>query len=650
MNNPKTTLIVCMCLLCVLASSEDAVENETIVRGTIVDTSGTPVPSLSISLRPYGLEKSAHYGEDGTFQIELRSGGTFDVLVETDSDKENIYIPVRSIVKGSELSVNTGETLEGFHVVVQVIPHVRGRITGTEGETPSPKVRAFPTTKYDNDRWTQHNSCLPRGAHATRFGYFASWYGKDYVGGPDHFCPYLIEITCDGYKTRILELGRDFGPEDHNVEVILEKGPFGKGESVFAYVTGREPTVQEVEDMPHATTLRYWETRYRHLAAIGRVPKDAPHPIWRTHGSSHSVQIPNPARSWFDIVNAGDGDLSSTNWIRVVSTKRETVHMLYAQWAAQKPIRGDSATMPFKIREDSPLRTFESTEGLFVVPNNCFVWTPGYEKIFVPAVSETQRGIRTITLNAESASPPTNEAKPSSINKVPAITASEILEELSGKNINSKEEYQRMQELVVAIRMLASSDATPLIQSILEQWKPDGRGWTPHDDGWDAMDGKIHEYVLPAVLANLLAELQGDSEVDYFYDLAENNKWLYHIRSAAIVALGRIGTKKSIAAFTELRDKARSFPDAPQQKESYTHAERICEATNMALKFMPGPSRSEMGFGANTSSVHVSQNYQRGTVIFSIGSARKEITLRRFSSEWVVVEIGSTTRFPTTIL
>lgn len=148
--------------------------------------------------------------------------------------------------------------------------------------------------------------------------------------------------------------------------------------------------------------------------------------------------------------------------------------------------------------------------------------------------------------------------------------------------------------------------------------------YLPNNSGW--------QYA--PVIANALADLAGNASIDYFVQ-ATNRDTDPRTRLSAVVAMNRIGTPESLAAWRTLRDSARALPNAPQEKSEYTHGERMAEAMTLVLGYLSG---TMMPLPNSTESAQVAADYATGRIWLG----NTDYGMRRYGDEWVPVEIGST--------
>lgn len=184
-----------------------------------------------------------------------------------------------------------------------------------------------------------------------------------------------------------------------------------------------------------------------------------------------------------------------------------------------------------------------------------------------------------------------------------------------------------LQFLAALINELKDKQAIPILQRAI---RADVRGLYA-DRG--------PEYTAVGAMTRAVADMLGDDAVDFFTEIAENEKSSPGARLGAIGAFGQIATPKSAAAFKRIRDAWRAKPGMPQAKESYTHAERMIEAVyfyrtgfTWDFSYSVPPSLESLGrFEAS-----VSNDYKTGAVHLSYGYGGAAFSLVRVGDEWLV--------------
>jgi hypothetical protein len=154
----------------------------------------------------------------------------------------------------------------------------------------------------------------------------------------------------------------------------------------------------------------------------------------------------------------------------------------------------------------------------------------------------------------------------------------------------------------------------------------------PHNE---ARGGRPAYDALDTQIASILTAIKGDACVGFFEKAAGDPQLGQSTRLAALLALGRLHSEKSAAAFARLRDAAYGLPGAPERRASYTHAERIQESAIMTLYFLPGGYDESMipKTGRNNAwGVSVDENYRTGNLWLN----NMQIKLLRVGSEWLV--------------
>jgi len=228
------------------------------IRGVVVDPSGAPVSNAVIHVQAPGSHL-ARTNEKGQFETGFHAAGTFNITVGLDVSLENMASHVMcAIGEGDTISLREGDSVDGFRIVVTVPPYLMGAVLDENGTGIAVSVRVIGTfasaTVIKNPEGRFAVTRLPQG-------------------------PFLIEFAKEGYQARVLESGRDFRLDDHNLKVVLKNVPFKEDESVFAAVTGRPATDEEVARMPLAQEVRQREEYYRRMAAQTTTPQPKSPPL-----------------------------------------------------------------------------------------------------------------------------------------------------------------------------------------------------------------------------------------------------------------------------------------------------------------------------------------------------------------------------------
>ena len=204
------------------------------------------------------------------------------------------------------------------------------------------------------------------------------------------------------------------------------------------------------------------------------------------------------------------------------------------------------------------------------------------------------------------------------------------LDELVGRYHFERDEASM---LAVAAERYGLKEAIPAIQSVLSRW-------------YISPVQMIQADYRSQVTVLAIVKLAGDDTVDFFASTATDRVYPYWIRSLSLVALGQIGTEKSVDAFVQLRDAAYGTPGAPSRKQQYTHEEKIAETLEMVFNVIAWQPESEDDTPPMVTAPEkavVSEDGTTGTIGCSFNrQGRTRIHMKRFGDEWLVVRIGST--------
>ncbi len=473
---------------------------------------------------------------------------------------------------------------------------------------------------------SQTGHCAVRGTHG--------WYARN-----ERDRTFLIEIKKSGYKPRILEFGRDFQAKEELLRVVLQEGPFERTESVFSSVTGRPPTDEEVAKMPHARRVRLREPEYRRLAAEGHVPSEELPPKPKEHGINLQSRGYPPAPECGSLIPVLARSLEGGAGLPLVAAVDRTgsrIDRIFVQWAMHMGPDGVTGVPRGVLLEDAPVRTLSSPDGTFTVPNNCIIWSEGTEQVFVPAPYSDAPGLREVILplSRESKGGWAGRRKPGKGEDRPKATRAEIREIIEAledsPGLNGAARKERFHKALEQTRMYRVTQAARTIRTLLLNWE------FKHDSDFWYTDA----------LVATLVEIQGDGAIRFLEQTASDTSVNPLTRRSAVVGLGKIGSEGSVAAFKRLRNAARSLPDAPQEKQSYTHAERIAEGVEMACIWIPGVDpTSRVAFQPMMRAASVDADYRTGQVYCGSPFELTEVELKRVGDEWLVVEIGGTLCF-----
>lgn len=166
---------------------------------------------------------------------------------------------------------------------------------------------------------------------------------------------------------------------------------------------------------------------------------------------------------------------------------------------------------------------------------------------------------------------------------------------------------------------LESDDAVPFLQA-----------------AFSAIKIEANSLVEPATeeIMDALVRLRGEKMTDYFESMAGAAKNSKMVRVHALIALGRIGTDKSVAAFKRLRDAAYGKNGAPERRPAYTHGERMAESAAMTLHYIPGEAGPAPA-SLDGEKALVSADYTEGEMYYP----HYEVHFRRYGDEWMPVRM-----------
>ncbi len=131
-----------------------------------------------------------------------------------------------------------------------------------------------------------------------------------------------------------------------------------------------------------------------------------------------------------------------------------------------------------------------------------------------------------------------------------------------------------------------------------------------------------------------LAKLGGNEAIPYLVSAARKSGLSSRRRSLAIMALNRIGTAESLAAW---RDLCKNFRPI-QRPEGFTHVDGMKSALELTLHSLPEYSKKTIPMSGAT----VDADFRRGKmrVTNEEGIGYVEYILHRQEDEWLVVDIG----------
>ena len=322
-------------------ASHPAKQSPGVVRGTLVDTSGKPVEDAPLMLVSGHELLLAKTNREGKFEsTEVKKPGEYRFKAEkhipVGPNGDVVYTVQRyKFVEGESVTVKEGESID-MRVVVEAIPSVAvgGKVID---ETGAAVIRPQIQPLVPVSGWF---------AHSDKTGWF--------VCQQEVESPFFVEFIKPAYQAVVLECGKQLKIGDLNSKVVMKKGPFADGESVFAAVTG-------LEDKPESwsiagVNLKEREPRYRSLA-------------------QEEVREPSPP-------SGSTRAQSKTCSVRVTDATGNPVTRIFVQPAGS--YTWTRPTGPDLIRPDGEKQVMDSPDGLFnvtssggVVPDAVFVSADG---------------------------------------------------------------------------------------------------------------------------------------------------------------------------------------------------------------------------------------------------------------------------------
>ncbi len=429
--------------------------------------------------------------------------------------------------------------------------------------------------------------------------------------------PFLIEITKGGYKPRVLVHGADFAEND-TIRVTLEEGPFRKGESVFQTVTKRPPTELGVSEMPLSSKVRVRERDYRYIAAEGREP-DYPLPP-RSGEPGFSTGHPRvnaaaPRESLRVLYDRSLEGAASLPKIRVIDGRGKPVREICVRLTL-----GQDRVGPTEL----PPRTLRNEEGLYSVPRNCLVSSGNSRPTFVSGGDSEVPETVLLKGKAEKVRDIRQEGK-----KANGVAAAALIQAWKPLASSTKPPSQNEIDLLDQCRAARIRRAVPFLKKRLQ-------GVSTVDE-WN----RSPEY--SDALATCIAEIEGKRSAHFFETLANREDCSRELRRACLVGLGKIGSRRSVAAFVRIRDRLAKLEGAPEVNKDCTHAQKMSEAVIFTCNLgdnhagstwllYPFPESASVSFDYESGEIHC--NASCGPLCFCT------VKLKRFGDEWLVVEVG----------
>jgi hypothetical protein len=215
------------------------------IRGVVIDQNDKPLAGAKIALAtPNGRadDNGTATDDQGRFDLPFHEGGTATMQVRIDDrltrGEAHEYVSLDCpVVEGGALELVQGASVENARMRVAV-PELRvlaGTVLDKEG---NPLDAGF-------DVWWGDSQS---GTHQVVKG--------DFIKADTRPDPIMLEFRKKGFQAVVLQSGRDLKAGDRNICVVMKKGPFPEGESVFAAVTGHADTEEGIAAMWHGDHIK----------------------------------------------------------------------------------------------------------------------------------------------------------------------------------------------------------------------------------------------------------------------------------------------------------------------------------------------------------------------------------------------------------
>lgn len=659
-----------------------------VVSGRVVDSEGNGIPWALVRLS-LSKNQQAHTDDAGRFRLRFEAAGPATVGVTKNftfqiNEVSDGNWATYTVLEGKEIELEEGEKLEGLRIVVEKMAPPPGVIAVVTDEAGAP---LNPEVQYS---WENGSSSV---LHDSAF--FAKM--------PVRNEPSEFTINQRGYQSAVIRSGRDFDRSRQLVHVTLKKGPFPEGVSVFEAVTGEKDTPEGVAALARGGRLKGREDEFRALAAWQPPPPPTVHDVtivdpsgkpyenvyakvlrlrssgdfwtaeqlrWISYApdadptalegengtfrvTGHIVQFwaEGTAKSLF-VADAGDKSAPSTIVlypasklrIRAVSHDGAFVHGFEAQDATNIFPLGEAYTPGSEI-----VSHFE--EGWYVidrVPPGVYDFRVGLEdtvgRIITASVTPgktydfevslegpDEQRLRDIVAKTVELRRSPDKLEPyvagvsTKDRKALARYVTDRLDEMPGRY---NWENQRVRACALAAQALNLEETAPAFERAIRRF--DAKG-----------NARPRLYELMACI-HVLAEVKGDKAIGFFKKLATDEDVHVDARRAGALGLGMLGTEKGRKAFIDLRNAAFGNPNAPERRETYTHAEKIAETVWMVFHGIPDEPATDKGWPVSLSQVigqaRVDTESQTGTTRYQ----HFPISLERFGTEWIIVDIDAT--------
>ncbi len=679
-----------------------------------------PIPGAVVRLTSeVEWKRTAYTRADGSFEFSAEKDGTVEFSV---SNSVTHYTPLSidssdepiTLVEGRDLLLNADDTPTTIRLVARRANSTV--VAGTIRDESGAMLEDADVRYYVRD--------IEGGVRGEQGRFFWGGPGIDNrAQAPDE--PFLLLVRKKGYQPVLLERGRDFESGDQDIRVVLKRGPFPEGESVFTAVTGY---LEERDLQFPGRSFKEQEERWASEASIPHTSKRT----FRLHvllpdGQPAETIYTQSGRPFETPGGFGPGPVSAATMLveDSVGPQRHSGVNGWFTWEEEKwnmpPTRGiwvwaeGTARHVFTFNQETPdgesfeialqqpgsltirVATYDRKPGpgFTVLPagsyaagsSNTMVWAPKTDakgefrlenlppgqydyRVYMP-LSEDESGWQKLSpqfVSFDLTAGSDSEAKV--VHGVPQSgSAEELLLQFSRKRRNRRSENEEApaidpgthnrlgalvtkklkalpgryvwevresQMLISAARHFKLDGAVPALRRYFRQWPDESIG-----------RGIVYE---PYELADAIAELAGNDATQFFTNAAVSDLQRNQ-RTAAIMALGAIGTAESVAEFARMRDAAYGTAGAPAGLEAPSDAEAIAQAIEMTFNVLPrGESeRNSERVEIRTNTIRIMDdgtarlvlNPPSGSGTF-IDGGNTVVRVRRLHGEWIAVGVGST--------
>jgi hypothetical protein len=666
-----------------------------------------PVPGAVVRLTSdVDWKQNAYTRADGSFEFSTEKDGTVEFSVR---NAVTHYTPLLINSSGGPITLVEGRDL---FLKANAPPTIRLVARRAKLNVVLGTIRDESGALLDADV-TYYFRDISGGSLGSQGRFF--WGGQHISARPQTSDePFLMLVRKGGYQPVLLERGRDFELGDRNVQVVLKRGPFPEGESVFTAVTGysEERGVGfpgrsfKGEARQWASTASIQQNVLRTFRLHALLPDGQPaKTLFTAKATSLNQGRPSPeitaatmllqdsaaierlsgSDGWFTWPKTRPSWNTGVIWVWAKGTARhlfsydqntpdgETFEIALARPASltirvatyeRKPAQGflimPAGTYAYSHDELYGAPTTD-VDGVFRRDNlppgqyDYWVYRPRSEDQSVQQKLSPQFISFDLTAGSDS------EAKV--VHGIPRPgSAEELLSQFSRKRRNTQSEKEEApaidpgahnrlaalvskklkalpgrytwevresQRLISAARHFKLDGAVPALRLYFKQWPGKSIGHSV-----------LYE---PYELADTIAELAGNDATQFFANAAVSDL-AWNQRTAAIMALGAIGTAESVAEFARLRDAAYGTAGAPARLESPSDAETIAQSIEMTFNVLPLAESEREGERVMThpNSIRIIDDGTARVMVNLPSGGGTVIHVKRLHGEWVAVGVGST--------